>query len=125
MKTLHDLPKDMLIEIILNVKKQHEMEKEELMRKCAGSRINKCAYDKCRNFQVKNAYGEMIYRYNNNDIFRCDFCSVCCCQSHDKISYFMCCGLYQCNIHHFCKACQKPICLDCKNSRTKCDECND
>ena len=42
MKSLHDLPKDMLIEIILNVKKQNKKEKEELMRKCAGSRINKC-----------------------------------------------------------------------------------
>ena len=40
MKSLHDLPKDMLIEIILNVKKQNEKEKEELMRKCSGWRIN-------------------------------------------------------------------------------------
>ena len=124
MKSLHDLPKDILIEIILNVKKQNEKEMEELMRKCAGSRINKCGYDKCRNFQVTNGYGELIYIYNNNDIFQCDICSLCCCQSHNKIHFFVCCRIYHCKTHHQCPICNIPMCLFCEKKKLKCDECN-
>ena len=127
MKSLHDLPKDMLIEIILNVKKQNEKEKEELMRKCAGSRINKCGYDKCKNFQVKNGYGELIYSNNSNknknNILQCDICSSECCNVHDKIFYFACCRIYHCRFHHSCSTCKTPLCLFCEKNKLKCNNC--
>ena len=38
-KSLFNLPRELLVEIILGVKKQNEKEKEELMRKCVQTRM--------------------------------------------------------------------------------------
>ena len=129
-KSLFDLPKELLIEIILNVnkqnKKQNYKEKEELMRYCDGARVDECKEEGCGKFQVINGCHKTIFCSGNGeegDMSRCDICDADYCDDHDKITYFICCGLYQCNTHHFCKTCQTPLCLDCHKNAEQCDKC--
>ena len=121
--SLFDLPKEILIEIILNVKKQNEKEKEELMKKSDGATVRNCEYENCKNFQVGNRYGDIIYSKDvDDDIDCCDMCHSKYCESHDEIFYFICCGIYQCKTHHFCETCQTPLCLWCQKN-IKCEKC--
>ena len=43
-KSLFDLPKELLIEIILNVKKKHDIETENLMKRCSKATAVMCEY---------------------------------------------------------------------------------
>ena len=126
-KSLFNLPRELLIEIILNVKKQNEKqnekEKEELMKKCVQTHMIKCYYKNCECFKVKNYYGEMIYSNTEHDIWKCETCSIQLCQKHSKIFYFICCDTFQCKSHHKCPTCDNPLCLLCEKSKLQCDEC--
>ena len=125
-KSLFDLPKEMLIEIILNVKKNNYNEKQELMRCADGARVDTCNEEGCEKFQVVNRYHKIIFcsdYADEQDMSQCDICHADYCDVHEKITYFICCGLYQCNIHHFCKTCATPLCLDCQQTREQCDKC--
>ena len=122
--SLFDLPKELLIEIILNVKKQNEKEKEELMRRSDGSKIYNCEYENCKKFKVKNRYGDVIYsKDEDDDIDCCDICRAEYCESHDKILHTDCCGIQQCRHHHKCQTCETPLCLWCQKNMTKCEKC--
>ena len=120
-KSLFDLPKEMLIEIILNVKKKHDIETENLMKRCSKATAVMCEYKDCNNFQVKNNNYITIFS-KGDDIQSCHICGENYCDDHNMITYFDCCGARQCNNHHYCKTCQTPLCLDCRG-RDQCDEC--
>ena len=122
-KSLFDLPKELLIEIILNVKKNNYKEKQELMRCADGARVDTCKEEGCEKFQVVNRYYEIIFcshHADETDTLRCDFCEANYCSTHKKITYFSCCHSYQCNTHHFCKTCQTPLCLECHQNEEHC-----
>jgi hypothetical protein len=122
-KSLFDLPRELLIEIILNVKKKHDKETAELMRRCFNAHAYKCDYIGCQNFQVKNNYSERIFSFQEDDIKSCDLCRKNYCDGHNIIIYFACCGIRQCNSHNQCEVCEISMCLGCEAWRKRCKNC--
>ena len=123
MKSLHDLPKDMLIEIILNVKKQHEKEKERLLRECHGAYHNFCAEGNCNEFSIIGPRDEVIYSTTDGKILICHICKDNFCEKHEKMFFCDICEYSQCKKHHKCVICKTPICSYC-NKNSKCKNCS-
>ena len=125
MKSLHDLPKDMLIEIILNVKKQHEKEKMDLLRECYDSYHNFCHEDNCDEFNIKtrDRTEKVIYSTVDDNILTCYICKENFCEKHDKIFYCDICEYSFCKRHHKCEICKTPKCSYC-NKSSKCKNCS-
>ena len=123
MKNLHDLPKDMLIEIILNVKKQHEKEKESLLRECYDSYYNFCAAGNCNEFSITSRAETVIYTTTEDKILICIVCRESFCEKHDNMFYCNHCENSQCKKHARCEVCKTPICQFCDRT-WKCKNCS-
>ena len=127
MKSLHDLPKDMLIKIILNVKKQNHKEKVDLLRESYYGKHIYCQYRNCEDFNIMNHKMELIFNTSkNNNILTCYSCRKNFCETHDNMIYFQCCDFYQCknHTHNSCKTCRSPLCENFECKKKKCKNCN-
>ena len=129
MKSLHDLPKDMLIEIILNVKKQHEKRERKLLRECYGTSYNFCHEDDCDEFNIKtrDRFENVIYTTTDGNILTCYICKESSCEKHEKMFYCVNCEYSQCRRccqrKRQCEICERWMCSNC-NRTSRCGNCS-
>ena len=123
-KSLFDLPKELLVEIILNVKKKHNKEMEMLFQYRHGD-ITRCEKEGCTKFKVRHYEGHFSTLDEDDNLVRCDVddCRKDYCDSHNIIYHSECCGSQQCSYHHQCELCKTPICLWCSINKSKCENC--
>jgi hypothetical protein len=124
MKKFQDLPKDILVSLLLNIERRHEKEKRELVKKVAHSKIHFCQVENCEEFEVRKYNNMKVFSTIKGNMIECDVCEARYCETHNQHVYFYCCAVTQCKGHSKCEICSVPICGNCTRDEGKCEKCS-
>lgn len=125
LKSLTELPKDMLIKLLLTLgktvreqtEKEYEIKIRKMLREEPESRRIYC--DLCKEFNI--AFSDETYKSNGCNILTCTKCNVYSCDKHEDIKMMkdVPCTFCHNNIHitFLCKKCiaEPVICYECSD----------